>query len=163
MNKVYLGLGSNIGERLQYLRDALHLLSENNAIEVEKISSVYATSPVGGVEQDDFLNLVLQIETTMSANGLLVAIHNIEKSLDRRREIHWGPRTIDLDILYFNEENFDLPDLAIPHSEIGQRLFVLLPLLEICDAEFYQRDWLQEQVEQLQNSGQDIKKLGVKL
>ncbi|AMV60321.1 2-amino-4-hydroxy-6- hydroxymethyldihydropteridine pyrophosphokinase [Pediococcus damnosus] len=130
-NQVYLSVGSNLGDRQDNLSQAVHLLNQNKQVTVEKVSPVYQTQPVGGVPQDNFLNLAIHLTTTLTAYKLLDYLHEIEQMLRRKRLIHWGPRTIDLDILYFNHETYHDETLVIPHPEIGNRRFVLIPLLDV--------------------------------
>ena len=127
----YLSLGSNLDERLQFLREAILLLNENEQIEVMDVSSIYETDPVGYVDQGNFLNVVIKIETSYTAHQLLKECMLIEQKLGRKREIRWGPRTIDLDILLYNHENIQSEDLSIPHPRMHERAFVIIPLLEI--------------------------------
>ncbi|CUS25987.1 hydroxymethylpterin pyrophosphokinase [Paucilactobacillus oligofermentans DSM 15707 = LMG 22743] len=134
MISAYLSIGSNIGDRIANLQGAIDGLRLYK-IEVVAISSVYETEPVGGVVQDDFLNLAVSIKTTLSAYDLLDKIHEIEQKLHRKRLIHWGPRSIDLDILYYANDVFNDERLIVPHPEIKNRQFVLIPLLEIADDE----------------------------
>ncbi|UAL52406.1 MULTISPECIES: 2-amino-4-hydroxy-6-hydroxymethyldihydropteridine diphosphokinase [Metabacillus] len=131
MNKAFLALGSNIGDRERYVKDAILSLNEHPAIKVEKISSIYETDPVGYVDQDAFLNMVLSVRTDLSAFQLLDVMQGIEKELGRKRELKWGPRTLDLDILLFNHENIETEHLIIPHPRMLERSFVLIPLYEI--------------------------------
>ncbi|WP_108672107.1 2-amino-4-hydroxy-6-hydroxymethyldihydropteridine diphosphokinase [Peribacillus acanthi] len=126
----FLSLGTNIGERYQYLRDAVQLLGEDPSIDVLKISSIYETEPVGYTDQGNFLNIVVKIETRYSPEELLLRCQSIEQNLGRKREIRWGPRTIDLDILLYNQENIEADNLSIPHPRMHERAFVLIPLLE---------------------------------
>jgi len=134
MISAYLSIGSNIGDRIANLQGAIDGLRLYK-IEVVAISSVYETEPVGGVVQDDFLNLAVSIKTTLSAYDLLDKIHEIEQKFHRKRLIHWGPRSIDLDILYYANDVFNDERLIVPHPEIKNRQFVLIPLLEIADDE----------------------------
>lgn len=134
MISAYLSIGSNIGDRIANLQGAIDGLRLYK-IEVVAISSVYETEPVGGVVQDDFLNLAVSIKTTLSAYDLLDKIHEIEQKLHRKRLIHWGPRSIDLDILYYANDVFNDERLIVPHPEIKNRQFVLIPLFEIADDE----------------------------
>lgn len=134
MISAYLSIGSNIGDRIANLQGAIDGLRLYK-IEVVAISSVYETEPVGGVVQDDFLNLAVSIKTTLSAYDLLDKIHDIEQKFHRKRLIHWGPRSIDLDILYYANDVFNDERLIVPHPEIKNRQFVLIPLLEIADDE----------------------------
>ncbi|WP_084242220.1 2-amino-4-hydroxy-6-hydroxymethyldihydropteridine diphosphokinase [Planomicrobium okeanokoites] len=131
MNKSYLSLGSNMGDRVGMLRQAVRLLEGHPAIEVMNISSLYETAPVGFTEQDAFLNMVVQLQTDLTAYELLEICQNIEQTLDRKREIRWGPRTIDLDILLYNQDKFETENLVIPHPRMHERAFVLVPLLEL--------------------------------
>ncbi|AYV68823.1 MULTISPECIES: 2-amino-4-hydroxy-6-hydroxymethyldihydropteridine diphosphokinase [Niallia] len=131
MNKVYLSLGSNIGDRLEYIREAVQMLHNQEEIKVVNISSVYETDPVGYEEQALFLNIVIQVETSLNPLSLLEQCQKIESELGRKRIIRWGPRTIDLDILLYNQENIVSEKLIIPHPRIEERAFVLVPLIEI--------------------------------
>lgn len=129
MNKVFLGLGSNIGNRLDYLNKAKHLILKTNWIIKE--SSIYETAPIGFIDQDAFLNQVILIKTKLSPNNLLDELLSIEKKLSRIRTIKWGPRTIDLDILIYNDLTYTSDNLILPHPGIRERRFVIEPLLEI--------------------------------
>jgi len=130
-HKVYLGIGSNLGERQTNLMEAIRLLDEDEECMIERISSFIETKPVGGVEQDDFLNGALCIRTLRTPMELLELIEKIETALKRERLIHWGPRTIDLDILFYDDEMIQTERLTIPHPEMTNREFVLVPLSEI--------------------------------
>lgn len=130
-NRAYISLGTNIGDRYQNLTNAITLLKEDPGIKLEDISSVYETDPVGYTDQDPFLNMVIGIKTTLTPLELLDVCNNIENSLGRKREIKWGPRIIDLDILLYNQENIESEKLFVPHPRMHERLFVLIPLLEI--------------------------------
>lgn len=131
MNKVYLGLGSNIGDSLKYLNDAILLLSQNNGINILKESKVYKTEPIGYKDQNYFLNKVIEIKTIYKPQDLLKEINNIEHLLDRKRDIRWGPRTIDIDILLYEDLIIKNDNLIIPHLRMKERKFVLVPLKEI--------------------------------
>lgn len=130
-SQVFLGLGSNIGNRIEYLEKAIKALKDIPEIKVINISSVYETEPFGSIDQDRFLNMVIKIETTLRPNELLAITMAIEKNLDRIRTIRWGPRTIDIDILLYDNEIIKTRDLTIPHIGLTERAFVLVPLLEI--------------------------------
>jgi 2-amino-4-hydroxy-6-hydroxymethyldihydropteridine diphosphokinase len=130
-NIAYLSLGTNIGNRLYYLREAVYSLHAHEDICVENISSIYETEPVGYVDQANFLNIVVKISTKLLPINLLETMQSIELQLGRKREIHWGPRTIDLDILLYNNENMDTETLIIPHPRMYERNFVLVPLVEL--------------------------------
>jgi 2-amino-4-hydroxy-6-hydroxymethyldihydropteridine diphosphokinase len=131
-NTAYIGLGTNIGDRYQYLVQAIDLLAETPLIKLINISSVYETDPVGYEDQDLFLNMVIEVKTDLSAEQLLANCMRIEQNLGRKREIRWGPRTIDLDILLYNQENIETEKLVVPHPRMLERAFVIVPLLEIC-------------------------------
>lgn len=130
-NTSYLSIGSNMGDTKGNLEQAIAMLRENPKIQVVKVSELIVTEPYGGVEQDDFLNGALEIKTLLSPTELLAEIGVIEGALKRERTIHWGPRTIDLDILLYEERVITEPDLKIPHVELHLRDFVLRPLVEI--------------------------------
>ena len=127
----YLSLGSNMGNRMNNLKEALKRLQSDYPVTVVNVSSIYETDPVGYEEQDLFLNMVAQINTTLSPYQLLEACLQVEKDLGRKREIHWGPRTIDLDILLYNDENIITEMLVVPHPRMHERSFVMIPLVEI--------------------------------
>lgn len=127
----YIGIGSNIGDREALLNASIELLSKKEGIEVTSVSSFYNTAPVGYLEQPDFLNAVVEIKTVLSADELLQISGLIEKVLKRERLIHWGPRTIDLDILLYGNQIINKENLNIPHPRMHERTFVLEPLNEI--------------------------------
>lgn len=131
MNKAYLSLGTNIGDREFYLRQACKILKENSKINILKISKVYETKAWGYTEQEDFLNICVEIETTVSPVELLEVCHFIEEKLHRVRTIRWGPRTIDVDILFFNNIISKDENLTLPHPRIKERAFVLIPLMDL--------------------------------
>lgn len=159
-NKVYLSLGSNIGNRQEYIESAIELVGKTEGIKILKKSGLYETSPVGYVEQDLFLNTVIKIETDFSEREILKIINKIENELDRKREIRWGPRTIDIDILIFSDKKIDEMDLIIPHKEMLNRLFVLVPLIEIYDGEYFEKEKIIERIGELVEIGnQKIEKL----
>lgn len=127
----YLGLGGNLGDRRHYLSAAVLALNSEAGLRVEKISSVYETVPVGVVDQPDFYNLVVQVVTSLSANELLASCLAIEKKLGRVRAERWGPRTVDLDVLWYEGATLREPELTLPHPRMKERAFVLVPLAEI--------------------------------
>lgn len=133
MNISFVGLGSNIEPREENLNRALQLIEENDDVTIVKRSSIYETEPVDYTEQDKFLNMVIKLKTSMKNLELLQFLQEVETTLGRKREeeIEKGPRTIDLDILLFNNENRDLDVLRIPHPRMHERAFVLVPLSEI--------------------------------
>lgn len=127
----YLGLGSNIGDRESYLDMAIDELNKDKYTKVTRVSDFIETEPYGGVEQDDFLNGCLEIETLRTPEELLRLVNGIEKAAGRERLIHWGPRTLDIDILLYDDVVYDSEDLHIPHVEMHKRDFVLEPLSAI--------------------------------
>jgi len=130
--RVYLGLGSNLGDRLTYLRQAVAALEAEPGIEVRRRSSVYETAPVGYAEQPDFLNAVVEIATSLSPRALLQVTQRIEQNLGRKRGgSRWGPRCIDLDLLLYEGVTVQEADLTLPHPRLTERAFVLVPLAEI--------------------------------
>ena len=133
MTKVYLSLGSNMGDRQGYLQRAVEALKQLTDTEVETVSSYYETAAWGLTDQADFLNLALALETQLPAESLLSACQAIEKDLDRVRHEHWGPRTVDIDILLYGQEIWETEHLKVPHPYMSQRAFVLVPLVEIAD------------------------------
>ncbi|MCZ8538527.1 2-amino-4-hydroxy-6-hydroxymethyldihydropteridine diphosphokinase [Paenisporosarcina quisquiliarum] len=131
MNTAYLSLGSNLGNRLEMLQDAVQMLLEQKHIEVTAVSSVYETDPVGYTEQAPFLNIVVEIKSHLPADKILFICLETEQTLGRIREFRWGPRCIDLDILLFNDENIVSEKLTVPHPRMHERGFVLVPLMEL--------------------------------
>jgi len=127
----YIGVGSNIGNREENLNKAVEMLRGAADIQVTAVSTYFNTAPVGYTEQPDFLNAVVELKTSRTAYELLDICHDIEKKLKRERIIHWGPRTIDLDILLFGNLVFNDKVLIIPHPRMLEREFVLRPLNEI--------------------------------
>lgn len=130
-HRVYVALGSNLGDKKGYLDQAVTSLNQIRLCHVEKVSSYLVTEPYGGVEQDDFLNACLLLKTMLPPEELLERLHEIEQAAHRERIIHWGPRTLDLDILLYDDEVLETDDLIIPHVEMHKREFVLKPLCEI--------------------------------
>jgi 2-amino-4-hydroxy-6-hydroxymethyldihydropteridine diphosphokinase len=140
----YIGLGSNMGEREQLLVDAIHCLVQHPDIELADESPLYETDPVGYVEQDAFLNQVVAVRTTLPPDRLYRKMAETELLLGRTRDIRWGPRTIDMDLLLLyrlgatdpelgsnNRLLIDTDDLTVPHPRMRERAFVLIPLLDV--------------------------------
>ena len=130
MSTVYIGIGSNLGNREENCRNAIKLLIESG-IKVTKLSSKLETDPWGVVDQPKFINMAIKAETDQEPPALLHILENIETELGRRSEIRWGPRVIDLDILLYNTRIIKTPNLEIPHPGMQDRDFVLKPLAEI--------------------------------
>jgi 2-amino-4-hydroxy-6-hydroxymethyldihydropteridine diphosphokinase len=126
----YLGLGSNLGDRMAALDEARALLEERGFRTLAR-SSTWQTEPVGGPPQGLYLNEVLEGETTLSAQGLLDACLAVERAMGRVRAERFGPRVIDVDVLFYGDERRDAPGLILPHPRLHERLFVLVPLAEI--------------------------------
>ncbi len=127
----FLGLGSNLGDRLATLQRAVDLLAEEPGINVQRTSRVWETDPVGGPEQPDFLNVVAEIDTALEPHDLLEAVNRIEATLARTRDVRWGARTIDIDILLMGGLTIHDDRLTVPHPRMHQRAFVVMPLLEL--------------------------------
>lgn len=131
MAQVFLGLGSNVGDRLDYLKRALDAVRKIELSKCTGVSSIYETEPVGHREQSGFLNLVLELETQLEPTRLLSVLKRIEGALGRSSRERWGPREIDIDILLYGQIVFKTSLLIIPHPELERRRFVLIPLSEI--------------------------------
>ena len=127
--RAFLGLGSNLGDRVQYLREAVETL---RAVDLRAVSPVYETEPVGGPGgQGSYLNLVVQLETERSPHELLGVCHRLESAAGRVRDERWGPRTLDVDVLWIDGVTVDDPDLQVPHPRMWERRFVLAPLRDL--------------------------------
>ena len=133
--KAYVAMGSNMGNSKAHLDGAVEALKADEKVRVLKVADYIVTKPYGGVEQDDFVNSVMAIETLYSPVELLDRLHEIEADHNRERIIHWGPRTLDLDILLYEDVVMDTPDLIIPHKDMHNREFVLKPMAEIAPYE----------------------------
>ncbi|PAF34319.1 2-amino-4-hydroxy-6-hydroxymethyldihydropteridine diphosphokinase [Terribacillus saccharophilus] len=131
MKQAWIALGSNIAPRETYIQQAIQTLNEHAEIKLNQVSTVYETDPVGYEDQDQFLNLVAEVETSLKPMELLHVCQKIEQDLGRKRIIRWGPRTVDLDILLYSTENMNVEELILPHPRMHERAFVLVPLAEI--------------------------------
>jgi 2-amino-4-hydroxy-6-hydroxymethyldihydropteridine diphosphokinase len=131
MNRVCIAFGSNIGDRYGAVSDAFKLIQENRMKILFK-SEVYETEPYGYTDQPTFINGALLVETELSCREVLTRLLAIEKDLGRVRKFKWGPRIIDLDIIFYNQEIYDEEDLKVPHPDMQNRMFVLRPLNDIC-------------------------------
>jgi 2-amino-4-hydroxy-6-hydroxymethyldihydropteridine diphosphokinase len=127
----FLGLGSNLGDRLDYLQRAVNLLHADERTRVDAVSSVYETAPMGGPEQGPFLNIAVRVATRRTPLRLLALCQSVEARLGRVRDVRWGPRTIDVDILLYGDQTVSRPDLEIPHPRLADRPFALIPLIEV--------------------------------
>lgn len=126
MGRAFLGLGSNLGDKEIFLREAVATFDELKAI-----SGIYETDPVGGPEQDSYLNIVIELDTNLGARELLNLAQMLERKANRKREIRWGPRTLDVDVLWVEGEEVNEPDLTVPHPRMRERAFVMIPLGEL--------------------------------
>ncbi|QQR83808.1 2-amino-4-hydroxy-6-hydroxymethyldihydropteridine diphosphokinase [Candidatus Peregrinibacteria bacterium] len=134
----YLSLGSNIEDRMAHMEDALSMLAKDELIELVKTSKIYETEPwpledhpKKEAGQSWFLNQVIQIKTALDPHELLVVLQHIERTLGRITKDHWGPRTVDLDLLLYGDQVIESSELTVPHRHMNDREFVLIPLLEI--------------------------------
>ncbi|SPF33236.1 2-amino-4-hydroxy-6-hydroxymethyldihydropteridinepyrophosphokinase [Syntrophobacter sp. SbD1] len=131
MKKAAIGVGSNQGDSVRICLEVFNLLRNHPAVSIFRASSLYRTSPVGEQEQDWFINAAVVVQTRLEPLALLELMLDVEKSFGRVRTKKWGPRTLDLDILFYENIQLDLPGLKVPHPLMSERLFVLKPLAEI--------------------------------
>jgi 2-amino-4-hydroxy-6-hydroxymethyldihydropteridine diphosphokinase len=129
--KAYIGLGSNLGNRLGNIRFALAAMGQMPGSSVIRMSAVYETEPLGNADQPKFLNAAVELETSLEPMVLLRSLQRVEQHMGRVRQVKWEPRVIDLDILYFGSQVIDDPDLKVPHPELSLRGFVLVPLCDL--------------------------------
>jgi 2-amino-4-hydroxy-6-hydroxymethyldihydropteridine diphosphokinase len=135
MTRALLGLGSNLGDRQRYLKEAVDSIAG-----VTAVSNVYETDPVGGPHQGPYLNVVVELDTPLTARQLLGVCHRLETAAGRVRGERWGPRTLDVDILWMDGVEMHEPDLQVPHPRMAQRRFVMVPLRELAP-ELVPDDW----------------------
>ena len=126
--RAYLSLGSNLGDRAAHLAAGVEIVAAGEHV---RVSRVYETEPVGGVDQDDFWNLVIELETDATPRELLERAHMAEEARGRTHETRWGPRTLDVDVLVVGDVISDDPEITVPHPRMFERLFVLVPLAEL--------------------------------
>lgn len=132
MTVAYVGIGSNVGDRVAFCRRAVDALREAEGVRVEKVSSLYETEPIGGPPQRSYINLVVRLDVDIAPRELLTVCKAIERRIGREpSDIRWGPRVVDLDLLIYGDEKVVEPDLEVPHAHIRDRRFVLVPLLEV--------------------------------
>lgn len=134
MNKevrAYLSMGSNIGNKIYYLVEGLVKIDALEGVRLTKVSSFYETEPWGYLEQDSFYNIAVEVRTTLLPFELLRKLQNVEKELHRKRDLRWGPRTLDIDIIFYDELSVKTGDLILPHPRYQDRKFVLAPLYEV--------------------------------
>lgn len=135
MTEVYIGLGSNLGDRFHLMCQAVGFLRQSGAFTGIRVSSLYETEPMGYTDQPSFLNAVVAGTTALTPEALLTLCQSLEQGLERVRTIRWGPRTIDADILIYGKLKQEAQSLTLPHPRMGERAFVLMPLLEVCSEE----------------------------
>ena len=128
MRRAYLSLGSNIGDRAEHLASGVAIVAQDDDY---RTSSVYETEPLGGVAQDDYWNMVVELSTDATPRELLERARRAETARGRVREVHWGPRTLDVDVLLVGDERSDDPEIVVPHPRLYERSFVLIPLHEV--------------------------------
>lgn len=129
--RAYLGIGSNLGDRLANLQTAVDGLAAIDGLAIVAVSPVYETAPVGGPEQSDFLNAVVAVDTALSPRRLLEIAHRLEATAQRVRRERWGPRTLDVDVLLVGTKEVHEPDLEVPHPRMWERAFVTVPLSDL--------------------------------
>lgn len=148
-HRAYIALGSNMGDKKDYLDKAVEKLKKHPLCKVIKVADYIQTEPYGGVEQDVFLNSALELRTLLLPEELLALLNQIEAEAGRERTIHWGPRTLDLDILFYDDCVIDTPSLTIPHIDLQNRDFVLIPMVQL--APYYRHPVLNQTMSQLLN------------
>ncbi|WP_312796847.1 2-amino-4-hydroxy-6-hydroxymethyldihydropteridine diphosphokinase [Tianweitania sp.] len=131
VHRAFIGLGGNLGDPQAAMRDALHRLDESAEVSVVAVSSLYRTPPWGKLDQPDFLNAVAELCTTLEPRALLDLCLATESQLKRVRAERWGPRVIDMDVLWFDDRSVKEPGLQVPHPRMSERAFVMVPLAEI--------------------------------
>ena len=153
--KAWLGLGSNLQQPVKQLKAALNRLGETDKLEVLRVSSFYRTPPWGDEQQDDFINAVAEIETSLDPVPLLRVLQSIEDTMGRQREgRRWGPRKIDLDLLLYAEQQYQSTELVVPHPRMSERAFVLVPMCELeAELEIPGLGAIQQLLEKLDCSG----------
>ncbi|MBR4084298.1 MAG: 2-amino-4-hydroxy-6-hydroxymethyldihydropteridine diphosphokinase [Lachnospiraceae bacterium] len=130
-HKVYVAIGSNMGEKEKYLQEAIQGLADHEQILIMQTSDLISTEPYGGVEQDSFLNGMVEIKTLLTPHELLDYLHELEQKAGRERIVRWGPRTLDLDIVFYDKLIFEDDVLILPHVDMENRDFVLKPMVEL--------------------------------
>jgi 2-amino-4-hydroxy-6-hydroxymethyldihydropteridine diphosphokinase len=151
--QAYLALGSNLGDRRAHLQRAIDALDRDEHVDVVAVSQVYATDPVGGPDQDEYLNAVVAVDTTLAPHELLRLAQAVEQAEGRVRTVRWGPRTLDVDLLLHGDATLDDEALTVPHPRMWERDFVLVPL----------RDVAPDLVERLADGGRGVRRTEVVL
>ena len=149
-----LGLGSNVGDRMAHLQSAVDALDKNDNVDVLEVSPVYETDPVGGPDQDPYLNAVVRIATLLDPRDLLALAHELEDARGRERTEHWGPRTLDVDLVWFRSYIVNTTPLTLPHPRAHERAFVLAPWADIDpDAEVQGKGTVRDLLAQVPHEG----------
>ena len=146
----YIAFGSNMGNKKLFIDNGIRGLNKTKGCRIEAVSDYLVTEPYGVTDQDEFLNGVLKMRTLLSPEELLVRLHELEQEANRERIIHWGPRTLDLDILFYDQEIIDTADLHVPHPDMQNREFVLAPMNQI--APYLRHPVLNQTISQLLNT-----------
>lgn len=154
--KAIVALGSNLGDRFDYLQKALNEINEISDTEVLDISNVYETLPVGGPEQGNYLNAVISVKTDFSAEEFLLKLLLIELNLGRERTTNWGPRTIDLDLIWFDNQEVDSENLTLPHPRAHERCFVIKPWSDIDNESLLNGNKIKDLLQDLDCSGVNL-------
>ena len=131
LNTAYIGLGSNLGDRRDYIDKALQLLRNSTGIDTVRVSNIIESEPLASMDQPLYLNAVAEIKTTLPPHELFEQMVDIEKAIDREKKGKWSSRTIDLDLLFFGDQILNTPDLTVPHSQMHLRSFILKPLSQL--------------------------------
>ena len=155
--RAYLGLGSNLGDRLAHLQAAVDGLAGTPGIEVAAVSPVYETRPVGGPPQGHYLNAVVALHTDLTPRDLLNIAQRLETREHRVRAERWGPRTLDVDVLLVGDEVVEEPDLVVPHPRLSERAFVLVPLSDLAP------EWAASMPTDRASDRADVRPAGVQL
>ena len=160
-HRAFIGLGSNLGNRLGNLRGAIAAIREMPGLTITQMSSVYETEPVGHRDQPKFINAVIEVACELSPADLLTVLLRIEKHMGREPRGKWEPRVIDLDIIYYGDQILKTHELTVPHPEAARRVFVLEPLAEIAPdfVDPVERKPVQELLAQLDRAGQAVVKI----
>lgn len=159
MVPVVFSIGSNLGEKAANIKTSLNKLNAVDSLTIDKASHFYKTPPWGVEDQDWFVNICAIGHTSLKAEQLLTATQSIEKEIGREKVIRWGPRLIDIDILFYGDEVVDIPNLTIPHKSIAERAFVLVPLQEITSTLTLKGKTLDELISALPKEMKDITRM----
>jgi 2-amino-4-hydroxy-6-hydroxymethyldihydropteridine diphosphokinase len=162
--KVYIGLGANLGNKTENIKNAVNMLENIEGLSITRASSLYLTEPWGDKNQEKFINQVVEAETELAPLDLLYRMQDIEIKLGRQRSVKWGPRVIDIDLLLYGKEKINMKELQVPHPYLRERLFVLIPLQEICpEMKFPDGSTITEVVNRIRAlaGGNDVIKLNV--